>query len=150
MDCPFCGHSDSQVKDSRTAEDGMAIRRRRQCMRCEERFTTFERVQLRDITVVKRNGRRTQFDREKLQKSIQLALNKRRISQDQIDEVIGRIVRDLEAKSEAEISSQEIGALIMAELKKLDPVAFIRFASVYMDFSSSEDFNKFIRKVEGR
>lgn len=119
-------------------------------MRCEERFTTFERVQLRDITVVKRNGRRTQFDREKLQKSIQLALNKRRISQDQIDEVIGRIVRDLEAKSEAEISSQEIGALIMAELKKLDPVAFIRFASVYMDFSSSEDFNKFIRKVEGR
>jgi transcriptional repressor NrdR len=139
MRCPFCAHEDSQVKDSRPSEDGAAIRRRRQCEACGARFTTFERVQLRDLTVVKKNGEREPFDREKLSRSIAIACRKRDISPDRIDRFISSIQRQLETRSD-EVTTSQIGEAVMDGLKALDHVAYIRFASVYKDFSEPGDF----------
>ena len=139
MRCPFCAHEDSQVKDSRPSEDGAAIRRRRQCEACGARFTTFERVQLRDLTVVKKNGEREPFDREKLARSIAIACRKRDISPDRIDRLISSIQRQLETRGD-EVTTSQIGEAVMDGLKTLDHVAYIRFASVYKDFSEPGDF----------
>jgi transcriptional repressor NrdR len=142
--CPFCGHPESQVKDSRPSEDGAAIRRRRFCPECEGRFTTFERVQLRELTILKRSGRRTPFDREKLVRSISIALRKRPVDTDQLDNIVSRIVRQLESRGETEIPSTVIGELVMKALKSLDEVAYVRYASVYRDFRETEDFARFL------
>ena len=139
MRCPFCAHEDSQVKDSRPSEDGAAIRRRRQCEACGARFTTFERVQLRDLTVVKKNGEREPFDRDKLARSIAIACRKRDISPDRIDRLVSSIQRQLETRGD-EVRAAEIGEAVMEGLKALDHVAYIRFASVYKDFSEPGDF----------
>jgi transcriptional repressor NrdR len=150
MRCPFCGKPDSQVKDSRPAEDGAVIRRRRICPGCGARFTTFERVQLREIVVVKRSGRRAAFDRDKLTRSIQIALRKRPVDPDAIDQMVSGIVRQLEASGESEIPAEEIGQMVMSALERVDQVGFIRYASVYMDFREGADFNAFMtnrRKV---
>jgi transcriptional repressor NrdR len=142
--CPFCQHEDTQVKDSRPAEDGASIRRRRQCPACGARFTTFERVQLRELIVIKRSGRRAPFDREKLLKSIDIALRKRPVEADQIDQMITGIVRRLESLGESEIQSEQIGQMVMEGLSTLDPVAYVRYASVYRDFQNSSDFASFL------
>jgi transcriptional repressor NrdR len=142
--CPFCGHPESQVKDSRPSEDGAAIRRRRFCPECEGRFTTFERVQLRELTILKRSGRRTPFDREKLVRSISIALRKRPVDTDQLDNIVSRIVRQLESRGETEIPSTVIGELVMKALKSLDEVAYVRYASVYRDFRETQDFARFL------
>jgi len=147
MRCPFCGNDETQVKDSRAAEDNSAIRRRRSCPECAERFTTFERVQLRDMIVLKGGGRKQPFDRDKIIKSMQIALRKRPVELDQIEEVANKIVRSLESQGEAEIKSDKIGALVMDALTELDAVGYIRFASVYKDFRNPEDFNDFLNKV---
>jgi transcriptional repressor NrdR len=139
MRCPFCAHEDSQVKDSRPSEDGAAIRRRRQCEACGARFTTFERVQLRDLTVVKKNGEREPFDREKLARSMAIACRKRDIPADRIDRLISSIQRQLETRGD-EVTTSQIGEAVMDGLKALDHVAYIRFASVYKDFSEPGDF----------
>jgi transcriptional repressor NrdR len=139
MRCPFCAHEDSQVKDSRPSEDGTAIRRRRQCEACGARFTTFERVQLRDLTVVKKNGEREPFDRDKLSRSIAIACRKRDISPDRIDRLISSIQRQLETRGD-EVTTSQIGEAVMDGLRALDHVAYIRFASVYKDFSEPGDF----------
>ncbi|HEX7856742.1 MAG TPA: transcriptional regulator NrdR [Sphingobium sp.] len=152
MRCPFCGHDNSQVKDSRPTEDGAAIRRRRQCEGCAGRFTTFERIQLREIMVVKSEGKSEPFDREKLERSISLACRKRAIDAVKIDRLVSGIQRQVETSGESEISSQRIGELAMAGLKTLDSVAYIRFASVYKDFTEARDFEEFagsIREVSG-
>ncbi|MGE0045517.1 MAG: transcriptional regulator NrdR [Hyphomonadaceae bacterium] len=140
MRCPFCQHEDSQVKDSRPTEDGACIRRRRQCDKCGSRFTTFERVQLRELTVLKRSGRRAPFDREKLTRSIMIALRKRPIDAEQVDQLVSGIVRRLESSGEAEVPSNEIGEMVMEALANLDSVAYVRYASVYRDFSNARDF----------
>lgn len=140
MRCPFCGHLDTQVKDSRPSEDGSTIRRRRFCPECNSRFTTFERVQLREITVLKRGGERKLFDREKIVRSIMMATRKRPVSNEQVDLAVSRIVKKLESLGESEVSSELIGKLVMAELKELDGVAYIRYASVYRDFREAKDF----------
>ena len=139
MRCPFCAHEDSQVKDSRPSEDGAAIRRRRQCEACGARFTTFERVQLRELTVVKKNGEREPFDRAKLERSIAIACRKRDISPDRIDRLISSIQRQLETRGD-EVTTSQFGEAVMDGLKALDHVAYIRFASVYKDFSEPGDF----------
>ena len=139
MRCPFCAHEDSQVKDSRPSEDGAAIRRRRQCEACGARFTTFERVQLRDLTVVKKTGEREPFDRDKLSRSISIACRKRDIAPDRIDRLISSIQRQLETRGD-EVTTAQIGEAVMDGLKALDHVAYIRFASVYKDFSEPGDF----------
>ena len=139
MRCPFCAHEDSQVKDSRPSEDGAAIRRRRQCEACGARFTTFERVQLRDLTVAKKNGEREPFDRDKLARSIAIACRKRDISPDRIDRLISSIQRQLETRGD-EVTTSQIGEAVMDGLRALDHVAYIRFASVYKDFSEPGDF----------
>ena len=144
MRCPFCGHPESQVKDSRPSEDGTAIRRRRFCPECEGRFTTFERVQLRELTITKRSGRRTPFDREKLLRSISIALRKRPVDPEQLEQIVSRIVRQLESRGETEIPSTVIGELVMKALKSLDVVAYVRYASVYRDFRETEDFARFL------
>lgn len=144
MRCPFCGHAESQVKDSRPSEDGAAIRRRRFCPECEGRFTTFERVQLRELTIVKRSGRRAPFDRDKLARSISLATRKRPIEPDRIEKMISVIVRELESMGEAELPSSAIGELIMKHLKQLDDVAYVRYASVYRDFREAGEFATFL------
>jgi len=144
MRCPFCGHAESQVKDSRPSEDGAAIRRRRLCPACGGRFTTFERVQLRELTVIKRSGRRTPFDREKLLRSIEIATRKRSIDPEQVDRMVNGITRQLESMGETELASSTIGELIMKHLKQLDDVAYVRYASVYRDFRATEDFGDFI------
>ena len=144
MRCPFCGHAESQVKDSRPSEDGAAIRRRRLCPECEGRFTTFERVQLRELTILKRSGRRTPFDRDKLARSIALATRKRPIEPDRIEKMISTIVRQLESMGETELPSSAVGELIMKNLKGLDDVAYVRYASVYKDFRHTGDFAKFL------
>lgn len=145
MRCPFCNHDDTQVKDSRPAEDGAAIRRRRQCPACAARFTTFERVQLRELTVMKKSGRRAPFDRDKMTRSVMLACQKRNIDPDKIEQAISGIVRRLESSGDAEIESGRIGQLIMDALKNLDQVAYVRYASVYKDFREVEDFREFIK-----
>jgi transcriptional repressor NrdR len=138
------------VKDSRPADDGAAIRRRRLCNSCEARFTTFERVQLRELVVLKSSGRKAPFDREKLARSISIATRKRDIDQDTIDRTVSRIVRTLEQSGETEIASSQIGAHVMAALKEIDDVAFVRYASVYKNFRKAEDFEAFLRELEGR
>lgn len=146
MRCPFCGHEDSQVKDSRSSEDGAAIRRRRQCEGCGARFTTFERVQLRDLTVVKKGGRREPFDRRKLERAISLACRKRDISPDRIERLVSGIQRQLETRGD-EVRAEEIGEAVMNGLKTLDHVAYIRFASIYKDFSEASDFAEIAGEV---
>ena len=148
MRCPFCAHDDSQVKDSRPAEDNASIRRRRQCARCGARFTTFERVQLREVTVVKSGDRRQPFDRGKLEQSIALACRKRDIAQDRIDQLVSGIQRQVETAGDSEIASSRIGELVMDGLRQLDTVAYIRFASVYRDFSEARDFEEFASTVQ--
>ncbi len=152
MRCPYCGHDDSQVKDSRPTEDSAAIRRRRQCEGCGARFTTFERIQLREIAVVKSGGASEPFDRDKLARSIQLACRKREIESVRIERLVSGIQRQLETSGESEVMSRRIGQLAMDGLKGLDSVAYIRFASVYKDFTEAKDFEEFagsIREVGG-
>lgn len=147
MRCPYCGSQDSQVKDSRPAEDGGTIRRRRVCPGCGGRFTTFERVQLRDLIVVKRSGRRVPFDREKLASSFEIALRKRGVDRDRVERAISGIVRQLESSGEAEIPSDEVGRLAIAALKALDDVGYVRYASVYRDFREPKDFQDAIGEL---
>ena len=144
MRCPFCGHAESQVKDSRPSEDGAAIRRRRSCPECQGRFTTFERVQLRELTIVKRSGRRTPLERDKLARSVSHALRKRPVDPELIERMISRIVRQLESRGETELSSSVVGEMVMKALKSMDEVAYVRFASVYRDFKQTEDFARFL------
>ena len=144
MKCPFCGHQDTQVKDSRPSDDGSAIRRRRSCPNCNGRFTTFERVQLRELGILKRNGRRTPFDRDKLERSLGVALRKRPVQAEQIEQMVNRIVRQLESLGETEIASSVVGDFIMKALKGVDEVAYVRYASVYKDFRHTGDFAKFL------
>lgn len=144
MRCPFCGSENTAVKDSRPAEDNTAVRRRRGCENCGARFTTFERVQLREINVVKRDGKRTLFDREKLVRSVTIALRKRPVSQEQIDQLVSGIVRKLESRGEPEMASSEIGEMVMDSLRAVDPVGYVRYASVYRDFGDPSDFARFI------
>ncbi len=147
MRCPFCAHEDSQVKDSRPTEDNSAIRRRRQCSSCGARFTTFERVQLREVTVVKTGDRREPFDRTKLEQSVTLACRKRGVSQERIDQLVSGIQRQVETAGDPEIPSSKIGELVMDGLRQIDSVAYIRFASVYRDFSEAKDFEEFAHTV---
>ncbi|MEM1047737.1 MAG: transcriptional regulator NrdR [Pseudomonadota bacterium] len=149
MRCPLCGAEGTQVKDSRPTEDDTVIRRRRFCPACNGRFTTFERVQLRELTVVKRNGRKAPFDRDKLLRSVQIALRKRPVEEDHIDRMISGIVRELESSGESEIRAEEIGNRVMERLKSLDDVAYVRFASVYRDFREPKDFGEFIDELTG-
>jgi transcriptional repressor NrdR len=144
MRCPFCGHDETQVKDSRPSEDGAAIRRRRLCPACEGRFTTFERVQLRELTILKRSGRRTPFDRDKLARSISIAIRKRPIEPERVERMISTITRQLESMGETELPSSTIGELVMKHLKQLDDVAYVRYASVYRDFRETSDFAQFL------
>lgn len=147
MRCPFCGHDDSQVKDSRPTEDNSAIRRRRQCEGCGGRFTTFERIQLRELLVIKTEGKREPFDREKLERSLSVACRKRPVDHTQIEKLASAIQRQLETLGESEIESKRIGEFVMDGLKALDSVAYIRFASVYKDFSEAKDFEDFAGSV---
>ncbi len=147
MRCPFCSHEDSQVKDSRPTEDGSSIRRRRQCEDCGARFTTFERVQLRELTVVKAGSRREAFDRAKLERSVAIALRKRPVPSERIDKLLSSIQRQLETSGETEVPSSTIGEMVMNGLKAIDPVAYIRFASVYKDFREAKDFEDFAGTV---
>ena len=149
MICPFCGNADTQVKDSRPAEEGAAIRRRRLCGKCEARFTTFERVQLRDITIVKRNGRRSVFDRDKLERSFDIALRKREIDADDVARAINGIVRKLESHADGDVPSEKVGELVMSSLYNLDQVAYVRYASVYRNFREAKDFEAFVEKELG-
>ena len=144
MRCPFCNHDDTQVKDSRPTEDGSSIRRRRFCPACSSRFTTFERVQLRELTVVKSDGEKRVFDREKIARSMAVALRKRPVEADSVEMAVNRIVQKLESEGESEITTARIGQLVMAELKKLDEVAYVRYASVYRDFREAKDFESFV------
>lgn len=148
MRCPYCASADTQVKDSRPTEDSSAIRRRRVCNACGGRFTTFERVQLREITVVKKSGRRMPFDREKLAKSVYTALRKREIEAERVERMISGIVRQLESAGDAEVDSEQIGAFVMDGLKELDDVAFVRFASVYRNFAAANDFRSFLESLD--
>jgi len=145
--CPFCAHDDSQVKDSRPAEDNTAIRRRRQCESCGARFTTFERVQLREVTVVKSDDTREAFDRAKIDQSVALACRKRGVSQERLDQLVSGIQRQIETLGESEVPSKAIGEMVMDGLRQLDSVAYIRFASVYRDFSEARDFEEFASTV---
>lgn len=147
MRCPFCGAEDTQVKDSRPAEEGGAIRRRRQCPACGARFTTFERVQLRDLVVLKKDGRRVPFDREKLARSLRIATRKRGIEEERIEQLVNGIIRRIETTGESEVPSRRIGELAMEGLAQLDQVAYVRFASVYKDFADARDFEEFIRRL---
>ena len=149
MLCPFCGSEDTQVKDSRPAEDGAAIRRRRLCGACGARFTTFERVQLREITIVKRSGRKSVFDRDKLERSFQIALRKRDVNADEVARSINDIVRQLESYSEGDVPSHLVGELVMKSLAALDQVAYVRYASVYRNFEEASDFEAFVEKELG-
>ena len=147
MRCPFCGNDDTQVKDSRPTEDNSAIRRRRACNGCGARFTTFERVQIRELTVAKKSGKKVAFEREKLERSVNLALRKRPIAENQIELLINGIVRQLESIGDPEVPSEEIGKLIMKGLEALDTVAYVRYASVYKDFREAKDFEKFVEQI---
>ena len=148
MKCPFCGHEDTQVKDSRPNEDDTAIRRRRACVGCNQRFNTIERVQLRELTILKADGRRVPFDRDKLARSIRIALRKRPVQEEKIERVVNGIVRQLEASGEADIPSKQLGELVMEVLRDVDSVAYVRFASVYRDFQEVRDFESFLGEME--
>jgi transcriptional repressor NrdR len=148
MRCPFCGHEETQVKDSRPSDDAAAIRRRRSCPSCGGRFTTFERIQLRDLSVVKSDGSTQPFDRDKVIRSMQIALRKRPVNMDQIERAVTGIVRQLESYGEQEIPAREIGQLVMKALIELDIVGYIRYASVYKDFREPEDFNSFLEDIQ--
>jgi transcriptional repressor NrdR len=147
MRCPFCSNIETQVKDSRTSDDGESIKRRRYCVSCDSRFTTFERVHLREILVIKKNGEKKIFDPEKLKKSIEMAVRKRPVATLQVEKLVNNIVRQLEVENETEIASSKIGEIVMAALEKLDKVAFVRFASVYKNFEKADDFQKFIQQA---
>ncbi|MGH6820073.1 MAG: transcriptional regulator NrdR [Methylocella sp.] len=147
MRCPFCGSLETQVKDSRPADDASAIRRRRVCPDCGGRFTTFERVQLRELVVLKKSGRRVPFDREKLMRSLEIALRKRPVEPDRVERMVNGIVRQLESQGESEIPSDRIGELVMEGLRALDSIAYVRFASVYRDFREARDFNVLIDEL---
>ena len=149
MRCPYCQSEDTQVKDSRPAEDGAAIRRRRVCPVCGGRFTTFERVQLRDLTVLKKSGRKVPFDRDKLARSLEIAVRKRNVDPERIERAITGIVRQLEGSGETEIPTDEIGRLVMDALKSLDDVAYVRFASVYRNFREAKDFQELLGELKG-
>jgi transcriptional repressor NrdR len=148
MKCPYCGREDTQVKDSRPAEDGAAIRRRRSCPGCGNRFTTFERVQLRELTVLKSDGKREPFDREKLARSMRVAVRKRPVEEDRIERLVNTIQRKLETEVEGEVSSRRIGEVVMDTLKEVDEVAYVRFASVYRNFSEAKDFGAFLTELK--
>ncbi|WP_316976449.1 transcriptional regulator NrdR [Shumkonia mesophila] len=147
MRCPFCGHTDTQVKDSRPSEDNAAIRRRRFCPDCGSRFTTFERVQLRELTVVKKNGEKMPFDRDKLTRSLTIALRKRPVDEDRVERIVNSIQRRLETLGESEIPTKVIGEMVMDHLAELDKVAYVRFASVYRNFREAKDFEDFVGKL---
>ncbi len=149
MRCPYCGSPDSQVKDSRPTDDNTSIRRRRVCPDCGGRFTTFERVQLRELTVLKRSGKRIPFEREKLERSIAIALRKREVDADRVERMINGVVRQLENMGEGEITTQQIGELAMEGLKGLDPIAYVRFASVYKNFREASDFGAIVDELKG-
>ena len=149
MFCPFCGNEDTQVKDSRPAEDGAAIRRRRLCAKCDARFTTFERVQIRELTIVKRDGRKSIFDREKLEQSFNIALRKRDVDAEYVAMKINRIVRQLESHADGDVPSARVGELVMDALSNLDQVAYVRYASVYRNFREARDFEAFVEKELG-
>ena len=148
MKCPFCGCDDTQVKDSRNADDNTAIRRRRECPECGSRFTTFERVQLRELVVIKKNGEKTMFDRDKLARSIQISVRKRQVNPERVEKIVNSIQRRLETSGENEISSRVIGEYVMEALSKLDHIAYIRFASVYKDFREVKDFEDFVETID--
>jgi len=148
MRCPYCGRDDTQVKDSRPAEEGAAIRRRRSCPGCQSRFTTFERVQLRELTVLKTDGRRVPFDREKLARSIRIALRKRPVDEDRVERIVNGIQRKLETDAESEVTSRQIGEIVMESLRAVDQVAYVRFASVYRNFGEAKDFRAFLGELE--
>ncbi len=147
MRCPFCGNIDTQVKDSRPAEDHIAIRRRRACIACGGRFTTYERVQLRDLVVIKKNNKREEFDRGKLERSIRIALQKRPIEPDRVDQMISGIVRRLESLGDVDVHSDKIGEIVMETLARIDTVAYVRFASVYKNFQAADDFEDFVQEL---
>ena len=149
MRCPSCGSLDTQVKDSRPTEDSAAIRRRRVCLTCGFRFTTFERVQLRELVVIKRNGRRVPFDRDKVMRSVQIAIRKRPVDPDRIERMVSKIVRELESIGESEVTSETIGETVMAHLRDLDDVAYVRFASVYRNFREAKDFETAVAELSG-
>jgi transcriptional repressor NrdR len=149
MRCPNCASLDTQVKDSRPTEDSAVIRRRRVCLTCNFRFTTFERVQLRELTVIKRNGRRAPFDRDKLMRSVQVALRKRPVDPERIEKMVSKIVRELESSGESEVSSETIGEAVMMHLRELDDIAYVRFASVYRTFREAKDFQAALNELSG-
>jgi transcriptional repressor NrdR len=149
MRCPNCGSLDTQVKDSRPTEDSAAIRRRRVCLACNFRFTTFERVQLRELVVIKRNGRRVPFDRDKLMRSVSIALRKRPVEPERIEQEVSKIVRELESLGESEVTSETIGEIVMEHLRTLDDVAYVRFASVYRNFREPKDFEQALAELSG-
>ena len=149
MRCPFCWHEDTQVKDSRPAEDGASIRRRRSCPACGNRFTTFERVQLRELVVIKTDGRRVPFDRDKLARSVRVALRKRPFDEERIERIVNGIQRRLEVEADSEVPSHRIGEVVMETLRDVDEVAYVRFASVYRNFREAKDFRAFLGKIEG-
>ena len=149
MRCPFCGDEDTQVKDSRPSEDRSSVRRRRFCDKCDSRFTTIERIQMRDLVVVKKTGEKKPFDRDKITRAINTALRKRLISSEKIENIVNKLITDLEGLNEGEIPTSVIGEAIMQELSKIDQVAYVRFASVYKDFSTAADFEEFIHRKLG-
>ena len=149
MRCPFCGNEDTQVKDSRPADDGASIRRRRSCIACGNRFTTFERVQLRELTVIKTDGRRVPFDRDKLARSVSVALRKRPFDSERIDRIVNGIQRRLEVEADSEVTSRRIGEVVLETLRDVDQVAFVRFASVYQNFREAKDFQALLGKIDG-
>jgi len=149
MRCPFCGNEDTQVKDSRPAEDGASIRRRRSCPGCGNRFTTFERVQLRELTVIKTDGRRVPFDRDKLARSVRVALRKRPFDDERIERIVNGIQRRLEVEADSEVTSRRIGDIVLETLRDVDQVAYVRFASVYRNFREAKDFQAFLGQIDG-
>jgi transcriptional repressor NrdR len=149
MRCPSCSSLDTQVKDSRPTEDSAAIRRRRLCLACNFRFTTFERVQLRELAVIKRNGRRVPFDRDKLARSVEIALRKRNVDPDLVEQTVSKIVRELESLGENEVTTETIGETVMQHLRTLDDVAYVRFASVYRNFREAKDFKEVLSELSG-
>jgi len=149
MRCPFCGNEDTQVKDSRPADDGASIRRRRSCAACGNRFTTFERVQLRELIVIKTDGRRVPFDRDKLARSVSVAMRKRPFDSERIDRIVNGIQRRLEVEADSEVTSRRIGEVVLDTLRDVDQVAFVRFASVYQNFREAKDFQALLGKIDG-